>query len=660
MRLSSIAPGTVLRGSLLTLPGIATAWLGFRAGGYFAGQVGLVAVTLAIVLVVRITVAERPFEGFSPALALAFGALASLAVWTLTSALWSNAPARALAEFDRTLLYALVLVLTGSAVARVGDLATVLRWIAAALVAIALAGLLTRLLPDTFPISAGFLPERVSFPVTYWNAMGIACALGTLLLAHLTVSGAERPAVRIVAAALLAPTAVTLYLTFSRGAIWVLPVGFVLYMLLAQPRGLLTGLPAAGIPAAIAVKVAYGAELLARADYDASAAAASQGRDVALVVLACALGAAALRAAVLPLDRRLAAIYIEEDNKRFLRLALSGGLVLALLIGALAADAPRRISDARATFSEGRYMDYEADLRTRLTSAVDNGRVDAWRVALDDAERNLLKGSGAGTYRLVWDQERPPPPMKVTDGHSLYLETLSELGVVGLLLVLVAIGTILVAGLFRLGGPERHAHGALVAAGTMLALHAGVDWDWEMPVLFVWLFGAGGVVLASRRPRLGELGRTPRIVAALAVLVLAITPALFAWSQPPLDRAVRAFAVRDCRTGIDAALDATERFGTRPEPWQILGYCDARAGQFDLARRAMNAARSRDPDNWQLAYGQAIVYGVSGLDPRPFAAEALRLNPLDERARALVRELAAAKTPARRREVTRRAVIPVD
>ena len=462
--------------------------------------------TLALALVVRITVAERPFEGFSPALALAFGALTGLAVWTLASALWSNAPARALAEFDRTLLYALVLVLTGSAVARVGDLATVLRWTAAAFAAIALAGLLTRLLPDTFPISAGFLPERVSFPVTYWNAMGIACALGALLLAHLTVSSAEHPAVRIVAAALLAPTAVTLYLTFSRGAIWVLPVGVVLYVLLAQPRGLLTGLPAAGIPAAIAVKVAYGADLLARADYDASAAAASQGRDVALVVLACALGAAALRAAALPLDRRIDAFYIDEDNKRFLRLALSGGLVLALLIGALAADAPRRISDARATFSEGRYMDYEADLRTRLTSTVDNGRVDAWRVALDDAERNPLKGSGAGTYRLVWDQERPPPPMKVIDGHSLYLETLSELGVVGLVLVLVAIGTILVGGLLRLGGPERHAHGALVAAGAMLALHAGVDWDWEMPVLFVWLFGAGGVVLASRRPASGRAG----------------------------------------------------------------------------------------------------------------------------------------------------------
>jgi hypothetical protein len=630
-----------------------------------------VALTLAIVLVARITLARRPFEGWSPALALAFGALAGFAVWSLASALWSDAPARALAEFDRTLLYGLVLVLTGSAVARAGDLARVLRWTTAAFAAIALAGLLTRLLPDTFPISAGFLPERVSFPLTYWNAMGIACALGALLALHLTASGAERAGVRVLAAAAVAPIAVTLYLTFSRGAIWVLPIGLVLYVLLAQPRGLVTGLPAALVPAAIAVKVAYGADLLARADYDSSAAAASEGRSLALVIAVCAVAAAVLRAAALPLDARLAAIRIKPDDKRFLRLSLASGLVVALLLGALAADAPRRIADARETFAEGRYLEYSPDLRTRLTSAVDNGRIANWRVALDGVENNLFKGTGAGTFRITWDRDRPPPPVKVNDGHSLYLETLSELGIVGLALLLAALGTILAGAAVRLGGPERHAHGALVAAGTMLAVHAAVDWDWEMPVLFVWLFGAGGVALASRTPRhrapagfpdgtLGELGRTPRVVAALAVLVLALTPALFALSQPPLNRAIEAFGRRDCRTAIDAALDATERFGVRPEPWLMLGYCDARFGQYTLARRAMDAARSRDPDNWQIAYGQAIVYGVSGLDARPYAAEALRLNPLDERARALVRELRRARTAARRREVTRRAVIPFE
>ena len=71
----------------LTLPGLATAWLGFRAGGFFPGQVGLVATVAALALVLRITVARRPFEGWSPALALASGALGGFGVWILLYAL---------------------------------------------------------------------------------------------------------------------------------------------------------------------------------------------------------------------------------------------------------------------------------------------------------------------------------------------------------------------------------------------------------------------------------------------------------------------------------------------------------------------------------------------------------------------------------------------
>jgi hypothetical protein len=645
----------IIRRWHITVPGLATAWLGFRAGGFFAGTVGVVAVVLALTLVIgRITGARRPFSGFSPALALASGALAGFAVWILCSSAWSDAPARALSECDRVVLYGLVLILTGTVAARQGDLSAVLRWTAAALVAFAIAGLITRLWPATFPISGGVLPERVAFPLTYWNAMGIACALGVVLTFHLTASGAEPRVVRVVAAAALTPVAVTLYFTFSRGAIWVLPAGLVLYALLAQPRGLVTAL-AAAIPAVIAVKVAYGADLLAQAGFD-SPAAASQGRHVGIVVAICAVVAAAARAAALPLDVRLERVRLPRRARE----ALAAAVVVALLGGALAAGAPHRVAEARQTFSEGRYYAGSSDLRARLTSAVDNGRVDNWRVALDGFDSSPLHGTGAGTYRLTWELHRPAPPVQMTDGHSLYLETLSELGVPGLALLLVVLGTLLIGGVRRLGGPERHAHGAFVAAGTMLALHAGVDWDWEMPALFVWLFGAGGVVLAAREGagRWGEISRTPRIVAALAVLVLALTPALMWLSQGPLDRATAAFARNDCPTAIDASLDAIGRFGVRPEPWEILGYCDARAGQYALATRAMDAARSRDPHDWSYAYGQAIVDGVSGRDPRPAAREALRLNPLEPLARTLVRELDRARDPARRREIARRAGIP--
>ena len=118
--------------------------------------------------------------------------------------------------------------------------------------------------------------------------------------------------------------------------------------------------------------------------------------------------------------------------------------------------------------------------------------------------------------------------MQINDGHSLYLETLSELGVVGLVLVvLVARRRSWSAGCCGCAGPSATRYGAFVAAGAMLAVHAGIDWDWEMPALFVWLFGAGrrGAGGAARASGPAwELGRLPRVAAALAVLVLAITP----------------------------------------------------------------------------------------------------------------------------------------
>jgi hypothetical protein len=74
----------------------------------------------------------------------------------------------------------------------------------------------------------------------------------------------------------------------------------------------------------------------------------------------------------------------------------------------------------------------------------------------------------------------------------------------------------------------------------------------------------------------------------------------------------------------------------------------------------MDAAQARDPDNWQIVYGQAIVYGVSGLDARPYARRALELNPLDPRAKALVKDLDEARGKKARREVTRVAPIPIE
>jgi hypothetical protein len=271
-----------------------------------------------------------------------------------------------------------------------------------------------------------------------------------------------------------------------------------------------------------------------------------------------------------------------------------------------------------------------ADQRQRLTTVSNNGRLALWGVAWDGFQAHPLLGTGAGTWRLAWERERPPPPVKVNDAHSLYAEILGELGLPGLVLVLVALATPLVVAATRLGGPERAAYAAFLTLGAMLVLHAGADWDWEMPALFVWYFAAAGVVLAA--PADARRGRSPsritRIVLGLGCLLVAVNPALIAFSEGPLRRSVQALQRADCRVAIDAALDSTEVLSIRPEPYEVLGWCDAHLGQLGLAERAMRSARARDPDNWQYAYGLAVTQALAGRDPREMARLAVRLNPL--------------------------------
>src|SRR4051794_4938833 len=85
-------------GGLLLLPGVLTVYTAFHGGGFFAGTQGGLAVVLALLLLLRITLAEHPFAGAGRLLAVTAGCLALFAAWALLSASWSDAPARALLE----------------------------------------------------------------------------------------------------------------------------------------------------------------------------------------------------------------------------------------------------------------------------------------------------------------------------------------------------------------------------------------------------------------------------------------------------------------------------------------------------------------------------------------------------------------------------------
>jgi hypothetical protein len=126
--------------------------------------------------------------------------------------------------------------------------------------------------------------------------------------------------------------------------------------------------------------------------------------------------------------------------------------------------------------------------------------------------------------------------------------------------------------------------------------------------------------------------RLARLVGGLCCLVLALAPYSLWRSQLHLADASAAFEKRDCNRTIDAALDSLDAVGARADPWELIAYCNARAGRAALAVDAARAAVARDPDDWEYHYALALVSAVAGQDPREAAAEALRLNPLQPEA----------------------------
>jgi hypothetical protein len=183
-------------------------------------------------------------------------------------------------------------------------------------------------------------------------------------------------------------------------------------------------------------------------------------------------------------------------------------------------------------------------------------------------------------------------------------------------------------------------HGALFSAALAWAVHAAVDWDWEMPAVTAWVFVVGGVALAARASaRTGPvMGSRARVPLAAALLVAAVTPALLMLSQAHLQRAADAFEQGNCARASNEAVASIDVLAVRPQPYQIVGYCDISDGRAQDAVAAMRKAVQQEPGSWEYHYGLAIAEGYAGIDPRPELTMAARLNPGE----ALVKQLRSA------------------
>jgi hypothetical protein len=361
-------------------------------------------------------------------------------------------------------------------------------------------------------------------------------------------------------------------------------------------------------------------------NHPASPAAIDQGHELALWVLAATAVAMPLRAALTPADRRLRAIRLPHLGWRS-RVVAGGAAIVAGLVLALVADLPGTISHEYDRFVEGNTLPVVATQRDRLTDVGNNGRLEHWKVASAAFARQRLAGHGAGTFALLWDKGRPRP-FQALDAHSLYAETAAELGLLGLALIIGTVGLLVIALVVRCRGEGRGVPAIAAALLLLWAVHAGIDWDWEMPAVTLPVLVLAAAAIATAKPAVPRpVGRTVRVVVGLGCLVLSVIPLQMAYSQRELNTSVHAFRQGNCPQVVTSALRSTKAIGARPEPFQLLSFCDVRFGLDRLAVRMADQAVANDPGNWEFRYSRALVRGAVRLDPRADAREALRLNP---------------------------------
>ena len=575
-----------------------------RVGGAYAPSTwGWVALGPALAAVAALAI--RRDVRIERAAALFVGLLAVVVAWTALSAAWTDSVPRTMLEIERDLVY-----LAGAlAVAALPRSRT---WTAcallAAIVGICGAGLVTRLFPAHFGLddATGY---RLARPLGYWNALGLLAAIGAVLATGVLADVRTR-AIRAASSAALVVLLPTLFLTLSRGAWLALAAGLIVTLALHPRR-------AAYASAAFVSGLATAAAVFATARFhdltDAPSsvdAAADAGRRLAATL--ALLGLAAL-AAPIAADRIRAALPKLRRPPRAVTASLAILACVACLAGIV-------VGGGRAYDAFKRPEPTDAGLRARLFTFSGHSRTAYWRVAADEYTTHPVLGSGGGTFDLYWVRDRTLG-LGARDAHSLYLETLAELGPVGALLLLAA----LVSPFLALRARGTTLVPALAGGYVAFLVHAAADWDWELPTVTL----AGllcGLLLARSDPAPPRRVGGAWIVAPLAVSAAALVAYV---GNNALQTATRELAAGRPAAAASSARKAKRWAPWSADAWSTLGEAEAILGRKRASIASFRTAARKDPRDWFHWYRIAVA--TTGGERRSALLRMRELNPFAPR-----------------------------
>jgi len=594
------------------------AYLGLKGGGYdplVHDQVGIVVwwVVLAGVLVGALP-NRRPG---TLALAAA-GLLTAFVAWTALSLTWTESVERTSADLARVATYLGVFVLVLFARDSKGA-RRVVAAVGAGIVFVAAIGLLSRLHPAWFPAAdqtAQFLTsnrERLAYPLHYWNGLAALIAMGIPLMLQVATS-ARTTLARAAAAAALPVLVLTAFLTLSRGGIAAAIVALAVFVVFTPNRlSMVPTMLLSGVASAALIVAAHHRDALQHGLSNATAH--HQGNELLLIVLVVCAAVAAVQAGIsLAMRNRAQPAWAQISRRHTLVAIAAGALVVLVVAGAF--DVPGRASDAWGEFKEKSSPGRGTD---RLSSAAGQNRYQLWSAAVKENATDPLIGTGSGTYEYWWDRTADVPEI-VRDTHSLYLQTLGELGIVGLLLLGAFLLAVLVGGSVMLLGVDASSRAPLAAAlagCTAFCITATFDWMWQLPVLPVALLLLASVLVVGGQRSDSEEKAPPLRPALRIVAALAAIAAIAAIAIPLASTSLVRSSEADARDGnLPAALKAArtaqnvQPSAASPRLQQAL-VLEAE-GEFPAAVEAARAATEREPTNWKTWLVLARIEAENG------------------------------------------------
>jgi hypothetical protein len=628
-------PGLVAVGVLV--------WWSTDQGGYFQRTWYPGTLLLLGVLAVAAIATPDSFRGLPRAAQVALGALAAFTAWSFFSISWADAPGPAWDAANRALLYLILFALLSRNTA--GHLTRRIIFGAWTLALMVLAVIVLLKLPGVLNTRTTIFAPGLEQPLGYSNANAALFLMAMWPAVTFASSFGIPPIFRGVFAAGAVVLAETSLLSESRGS--VVAAGVVLVVLfVVVPRRVRTFLSL--IPPAIAIAVTTPHTLHIANRVGDNAAATPQLNDVAAPVLIAAVlaGLVVWLAGELE-DRRPPSEAFARVGSRAVAVAMIVVVVVGAAGGVAALGNPaHRVKNAWHEFKQVGAPDPNAP--GHISSGFGGARYDYYRVALDVWKKHPVEGIGAGNFSEDYIQrgrvgERPTSP------HSIEFGTLVETGVVGALLLAIALG----AGLFAAGAAARRAghFSRAVAAGGMLLcaywfVQTSADWLWEFPALGGSAFAFLGLSAAAgkRRPvfRAHRTARRAALAVGAALGVAALLSLLGPWAS---DIEVRR-AAASWQRYPDAAfrqLDKAASYNKLSErPGLLAGAIAIELGQYDRANKAFTQVLDRDPRNLTATISLAGLESQAGRKRRAISLlrHALELAPADQTA---TTELAKAK-----------------